>query len=222
MRIDHLVYATDDLARTVASLTALTGISPMRGGQHVGRGTRNELYALGDGAYLEVIGPDDDQPTPPGPRPFGIDGLARGEERLVAWCARYEGPIEAVAERLRAVGATVGALSPMSRCRPDGVLLAWKLTAPVLHDPLHDSTLPFYIDWLDSPHPTATLPPSLTLVHLSIESPHAAALTAALRALDGAVDARVVVKDGARHTLTAHVSGGVSGTLILASAPRTT
>lgn len=215
MRIDHLVYATDNLSRTVASLTARTGISPMRGGQHVGLGTRNELYGLGDGAYLEVIGPDDDQPTPPGPRPFGIDGLARGEERLVAWCARYEGPIEAVAERLRSVGATVGAVSPMSRRRPDGVLLSWKLTAPVLSDPLHGSTLPFYIDWLASPHPTATLPPSLTLVHLSIESPHAAALSAALRALDGSVDARVDVKEGARHSLTAHISGGVCGSLSL-------
>lgn len=122
MRIDHLVFATDDLARTVARFVDRTGIIPVRGGQHFGLGTRNELCSLGDGAYLEIIGPDPDQPAPSQPRPFDIDQL-RGE-RLVAWCARYEGPIEHASATLRALDISLGDVVPMSRIRPDGVLLS--------------------------------------------------------------------------------------------------
>ena len=75
--IDHLVLATDDLERTVATISDGWGVTPTPGGAHVGHGTRNELVAIGDGAYLEIIGPDLAQADHTGARPFGVDGRSR-------------------------------------------------------------------------------------------------------------------------------------------------
>lgn len=37
--LDHLVHATPDLDRTLAEIAALTGVRPVPGGSHPGRGT---------------------------------------------------------------------------------------------------------------------------------------------------------------------------------------
>ncbi|TCO43763.1 VOC family protein [Actinocrispum wychmicini] len=137
--IDHLVYATP-------ALEIALGIPLSPGGRHVGLGTRNLLADLGGGTYLEVVGPDPDQPDPAEPRPFGIDTLT--EPRLVAWAVRVT-DIDKVVAETKARGHDPGPVIPMSRRRPDGVLLEWRLTLP-----LDDGLLPFLIDWGTTPHPS--------------------------------------------------------------------
>jgi hypothetical protein len=166
--IDHLVYATLDLAGSVAELTAALRVVPMPGGAHPGRGTRNELVHLGGTTYLEIVGPDTSQPDPPGGRPFGIDDLRR--PALVAWCVRPTDPLPTVSARAAEVGWDVGDIEAMSRSRTDGVLLSWRLTMPAL-GPNGTAALPFLIDWGTSPHPTTSLPTGPTLQHLTIEYP---------------------------------------------------
>ena len=116
MQIDHLVLAGPDLEQAAARVAAKLGVAPAPGGRHIGFGTHNRLVDLDHGAYLEVIGPDPDQPAPPGPRPFGIDDLT--EPRLVAWAVRTASIVEELA-RMSAEGLDLGPVAAMQRARPD-------------------------------------------------------------------------------------------------------
>ncbi|MFI6996208.1 VOC family protein [Nocardia sp. NPDC050175] len=201
-RLDHLVLATPDLPDAVATVTRLLGVAPVPGGRHGGRGTRNFLLGLGDGGYLEIIGPDDDQPAPTLPRPFGVDALT--ESRLVTWAARVAGIDEAVAEA-RAAGYDPGDASEMSRETPDGQVLRWRLTL----SPNHTGVVPFLIDWGATTHPSESLP-QVTLRAFEAVHPDPVETSARLRALS----ADLTVRPGLRPGLIATLDGP-SGSLTL-------
>ncbi|GGU91788.1 hypothetical protein GCM10010211_68130 [Streptomyces albospinus] len=174
--LDHLVYATPDLDRTVAEIAELTGIRPVRGGSHPGRGTRNELLGLGGGGYLEIIGPDPEQSAPQRPRWFGIDALTG--PRLVTWAVRVTGIADRVAAA-RARGHDPGAPVAMSRRTPDGTRLTWQLTPPGAGAGI----TPFLLDWGTTPHPSGAGLPVLPLVSLTATHPDPPAAQAELAAL---------------------------------------
>ena len=54
MRIDHVIYATQDLDTAAARLEAEHGLAVGGGGRHTGLGTENRIFPLG-GGYLELI-----------------------------------------------------------------------------------------------------------------------------------------------------------------------
>ena len=168
-RIDHLVYATPDLNTGIEAIEKLTGVRATPGGQHPGRGTRNALIALGPTSYLEIIGPDPEQPAPPNPRPFGIDGLKA--PRLARWVVKGQNLEQLAAEASRK-GIQLGEVTSGKRQRPDDVLLTWRYTDPRVD--LADGLVPFFIDWGESPHPAATAAKGLTLIALRAEHPDAA------------------------------------------------
>ena len=175
--IDHLVYATPDIDATVEALAARLGVRPTAGGRHPGLGTRNALLDLGGGSYLEVIGVDGDA-APDGPRPFGLDRIA--EPRLATWAARVEGLDERVA-RGRAAGYDPGPARPMSRRRPDGTELHWRLTSPSAEAV---ELVPFLIEWgPGTEHPSTTSAHGCRLTRFAGEHPRPEAVTAALAAL---------------------------------------
>lgn len=187
--LDHLVYATSDLDATVAELGERLGTHPVPGGAHNGLGTRNALVNLGNGAYLEIIGPDHGQPEPKMPRPFGIDRLAGAA--LVTWCARSDHPLDRAVAEARRIDHDPGEPFTMSRVRPDGVRLEWRVTVPQLDGP-HAGVVPFLIDWGTSPHPASSLPQHISLVQLRLESPDPERLLAILAVLGVAADVEVV------------------------------
>jgi hypothetical protein len=176
--IDHVVYGVGDLAAAVDELAERLGVRPAAGGRHPGRGTHNALLGLGGAAYLEVIAVDPGQPRPAGALSFGLDAWPL--PRLVGWAARTTDIEERVAVA-RARGCDPGPVHEMSRRRPDGFLLEWRLTrgAP---DP-ERLVLPFLIDWGTSPHPSESAPQGVRLVELRGEHPDPARLREELAAL---------------------------------------
>jgi Glyoxalase-like domain len=173
--VDHLVYAGPDLRVATEKVEELLGVKATPGGQHPGRGTRNALISLGASSYIEIIGPDPEQPAPNLPRPFGIDGLR--EPKLVTWSAKEQdlsGRVKSAASK----GVTLGAIAEGSRQRPDGLLLKWTYTDP--RTVVADGLVPFFINWGATPHPAASAAGGGTLVGLKAEHPNAERIRAVL------------------------------------------
>ena len=165
-KVDHLVYATPDLALGIDTLERLLGVRATPGGQHPGLGTRNALIALGPSTYLEIIGPDPDQPKLATPRRFGIDELT--SPRLTTWVAKGT-DLDRLVTRARRGGVMLGDVTAGSRKRPDGVVLDWHYTDPSVV--LADRLIPYVIDWGTSPHPATTAAPGVRLIALRAEHP---------------------------------------------------
>lgn len=194
-KIDHLVYATPDLGTAVASIRRLVGVQATPGGQHPGAGTRNALIALGDAVYLEIIGPDPDQPRPPQARRFGIDDLKA--PKLVTWAAKSSDLDQLTGDALRR-GIQLGPIDRGSRRTPQGVLLAWRLTRTTDADGI----VPFFIDWGQTPHPARTAATGASLVDLRAEHPDAQRVQKVLNTLG--LD--LPVQAGAQPALIATIS----------------
>jgi hypothetical protein len=176
--LDHLVYAAPHLEEVVAEAATRLGVEPSPGGHHIGLGTRNALLALGEGAYLEIIGPDHDQGDPEVPRPFGIDLL--DGPRLVAWALRVA-DLDAAIAAARSTGIDPGDAYAMARATPNGGTLRWRLTFPTGAGPVH--SVPFLIEWGDERHPARTAAAGARLVSLRGEHPDPAGLSTAVNAL---------------------------------------
>ncbi|MCP4004818.1 MAG: VOC family protein [bacterium] len=178
LRLDHIVYAVPDLPAAVDDLEKRLGVRPSAGGKHEGLGTHNALLALSEDAYLEVVGPDSEQPEPANPRPFGIDSLTSA--RIVTWAARSEDLDASIAQAKRA-GFDTGLVLPLSRRTPEGALLEWRLT--IRSEFAGDGLVPFLIDWGTTPHPASAAASGCKLVGLRAEHPEPAQVLADLEAL---------------------------------------
>ena len=196
--LDHVVYAVPDLDAAVDDLERRLGVRATLGGRHPGRGTYNALLSFGDGAYLEIIAPDPQQPDPAAPRSFAVDTLTA--PLLRTWAAKAP-DIDARVRRAREAGYDPGDAREMSRERPDGVTLAWRLTQS--GRPPGEWLVPFLIDWGESPHPADSAPGGVTLDSLRAEHPEPDAVRAMLSALD--VELEVV--HGPAPRLIARITG---------------
>jgi hypothetical protein len=192
--LDHIVYAGPDLDEATRHVARLTGVRPVEGGRHPGLGTRNRLIGLGGRRYLEVVGPDPEQPAPDLPRPFGLDELTT--PRLVAWAIRAADLDDRVA-RARARGHDPGVAEPMSRRTSAGELLRWRLT------PIRVGPVPFLIDWGTTAHPADSDLPVAALVSFTAADPEPDEVRSRLEPLG----ARLDVCYAERPALTAVLAG---------------
>jgi catechol 2,3-dioxygenase-like lactoylglutathione lyase family enzyme len=163
--IDHIVLAAPDLEKAKEAFHAQTGVTPVDGGPHAGGGTRNALASFGNGAYLEIIAPDPAQPLA-GTR--GERFARMPESQLLHWAIRVE-DLNSVADRAIAAGLSPTPVTPMTRDQPDGTRLEWELMGISGHE--HGGCVPFFIDWLKSPHPSDAAPYVGGLDTLRIELP---------------------------------------------------
>lgn len=143
LAVDHLQHVTADVAATSEALAERLGVRPAGGGSHLGLGTRNTLLSLGEDVYLEVIGPDPPQDVQHPASRFAAEPLLRG------WAVQTQA-IEATVAAARERGYDPGDVGTMSRARPGGVPLEWRMTPPGRRGLPTDgraNLIPFVIDW---------------------------------------------------------------------------
>ena len=134
LRVDHLIYAVDDLDEAAARFLDEYGLASVAGGRHPGWGTANRIVPLGPD-YLELVAVVDEVEA--AASDFGRAVLAAGAG-LAGWAVATD-DLAGVARRL---GLDV---AQGSRERPDGVTLAWRLAG--VARALHSAALPFFIQW---------------------------------------------------------------------------
>ncbi len=187
--LDHIVWVCADLGRGSERIESLTGVAPRFGGVHASGRTQNALLAIGARCYLEILAPvgeaqpDDDEWT--------RAARAASEGRVLTYCVRS--PRSLVELAALAAGRVWGNAHVQSngRTRPDGVQLRWRWLAPVSPFGL---AFPFFIDWLDSPHP-ADLPAGanhaggVRLMQFSVGHPQAVDLARVVSEFGCAIDA---------------------------------
>lgn len=151
LEIDHVVFCVADLGEASSTMMAEHGLESLGGGRHAGHGTANLIVPLGD-SYLELVAIADAEEAEKSPFGRWVGSRAE-EERLVphALCLRTD-DLDPIVDRL-GLSAT-----GMSRERPDGRILRWRLAG--LEATLAEG-MPFFIEWDIAPgdHPArSTLP----------------------------------------------------------------
>ena len=168
--IDHIILSIDDLDRGMDQLEQATGVRPVFGGVHPGRGTQNALLSLGNKQYIELLAPNLKDTSA---------AVQQFAERIKSNFARFPKPTpdgwaigvaDADAERAKMIakGFKSSDVHAGSRNKPDGQTLRWKTFDPWGTEEDH---LPFVIEWSSaSAHPATSSPGGCTLVDFSMES----------------------------------------------------
>ena len=153
-KIDHIVYAVQDLSATMVQFEEKSGIKPIFGGFHKSFGTKNALVALGNGCYLELLAADDTNTEVPKPRWMGIDLLQKNQ--ITRWALKSN-QLKVDSAILKSSNPEMGSIRSGSRNVSNGGLLQWDLIMPLPHPEVE--MLPFMVDWGKSEiHPTDEIP----------------------------------------------------------------
>jgi hypothetical protein len=187
--LDHIIWACADLQHGSRRFEALTGVRPRYGGVHAGGVTHNALVGLGNRCYFEILAPV----GPPGPSDDNWCRLARAarEPRILTYCLRSSRPLSELASEFEAFGWKNAVVASNGRTTPEGVRLRWQWLAPSVER--FGFAFPFFIDWLDSPHPAESLgvaqPESgILLRSFAVGHPHATELRRTLAEIGPAID----------------------------------
>jgi glyoxalase-like protein len=182
--VDHLLLGVPDLEAGMKWFEEKTGVRPVAGGSHPGRGTRNALISLGGRHYLEIIAPDPAQTEVENELAASLKKLTA--PRLVTWAAAST-DLAATISRLDAEKVAHSPAAPGSRKRSDGRVLAWQTVG--IQSELGEM-LPFFIDWGTTVHPSVDAPAGARLLALTFRHPKPEALTAELARLGIAAEVK--------------------------------
>jgi hypothetical protein len=131
MRIDHVIYATTDLAAAAARAEAGLGVAAVPGGRHDGIGTHNMIVPLG-GGYVELLAVVDADEAAGSSLGAAIQArIATHGDGLFAWAVAVD-DVAPVAARLGTTVTTIGR---------QGLSAHLAGVAEAMRDPL----LPFFI-----------------------------------------------------------------------------
>lgn len=145
-QFDHLVHFVTSPIEAIEQFHAI-GLHAVEGGKHEGLGTYNALSYYGL-SYIELIGVYDKKAAEGSAdmkyslrESLKNDQFTEGLSRI----ALRSDDLEKVAQKFRQLGLEVYGPHPMSRKRPDGSVVSWKLLyAGKQGEKLN---LPFFIEW---------------------------------------------------------------------------
>jgi len=169
--IDHFMYVGPDLADLNAMFLRLSGIAAAPGGQHPTMGTHNSLVGGRGATYLELLAPDPSATADSAIR-RDIAAVPRPQlHKIILKSAQKNFP--ALIAAYAHAGITARA-QPLQRRTPAGETLRWQLLIP--EDNAYGVFAPWFIDWLDTPHPTTRLQPELEVAGCEAGHPDATRL----------------------------------------------
>jgi hypothetical protein len=137
LRIDHVVYAVQDLEHAAQRFRRDLGLDSTPGGRHPGWGTGNRIVPLGHD-YIELIAVVDGRAASRTPVGRWVLERAAAGGGWLAMCAATD-DLDEVARRLELE------VSEGIRERPDGTVLRWRSAG--LEDTRRARSMPFFISW---------------------------------------------------------------------------
>jgi hypothetical protein len=178
-RVDHLILGTNNLERAMDAFARLTGVRPVFGGRHPGRGTANALISLGGGTYLEILGPASTHRDSIPPNMAGLDSLTP-----YGWALGTR-DLAGLSERLKAKQISLSPTQAGSRRKPDNSTLSWRSASPT---GAGLEAAPFFIEWgAGTAHPSTTSPTGCRLARLVVFAPDPGPMTTLLQTAGVAV-----------------------------------
>lgn len=139
--IDHLIICVADLRAAADEFEKRHGLLSVEGGHHPSHGTANRIIPLGPN-YIELVSV--------------VDQVEADQSSFGSWVSSHSGgpfEVDAIALRtddLAPIARRLGLEEvAMSRIRPDGFRLAWKLIG--INEMIGARSLPLLIQWLVAP-----------------------------------------------------------------------
>lgn len=165
--LDHIVIAAPDFQEALKEFENMTGIKPSVVGSLRGLGTKTARVGLDNNAYIEIMAPD-----PKNSGPIGA-ALARDLEEGTLLPYHYAIRSSEVTEMKddyvpNELGWMPDHIS-MFGASQDGTPKKWEML--YLHGHKIGGCVPFYIDWGECDHPSATIPEVGSLKTLIVRAP---------------------------------------------------
>ena len=164
--IDHIILLVPDLPAYVTEFEQGSGVTPKYGGMQPNAKVANALVDLGNGAYLEILGPSPGDEV--GPMTERLQALP---EPTVAWFALQSFDLDDNVKRLEAAGLEHSGVLRTNWESSERGLIDYSGLVAVNHG--WGDQMPFYIDWHETPHPSSTSPGGITLSEFTVYHPDA-------------------------------------------------
>lgn len=165
--LDHIVLAAPDFQEAIKEFENMTGIKPSIVGSLRGLGTKSARVGLDNNAYIEIIAPD--------PKNSGPIGAALASELEEGTLVPYHYAIRSSeVEHMKdeyvpnELGWQPDHIS-MFGASPDGTPKKWEMLYMYGHR--IGGCVPFYIDWGQCDHPSASIPEVGALKALVVRAP---------------------------------------------------
>merc|ERR1712183_104322 len=165
--LDHIVIAAPDFQEALKEFENMTGIKPSVVGSLRGLGTKSARVGLDNNAYIEIVAPD--------PKNSGPIGAALAKELEEGTLVPYHYAIRSseVSEMKddyvpNELGWQPDHIS-MFGASQDGTPKKWEML--YLYGHKIGGCVPFYIDWGECDHPSASIPEVGSLKSMTVSAP---------------------------------------------------